>query len=94
MQKNPLIAAMVGALLLGSVAIFGLGILYEYHFRQLVRLQPQVIVAQNHRAIVTGLITEALEYSKQHPAIDPILESVGAKPGRPTAGSATKSSTK
>jgi hypothetical protein len=94
MQKNPLIAAMVGALLLGSVAIFGLGILYEYHFRQLVRLQPQVIAAQNHRTLVTGLVAESLEYSKQHPAIDPILESIGAKPSRPAVGGAAKASTK
>jgi hypothetical protein len=94
MQKNPLIAAMVGALLLGSVAIFGLAILYEYHFRQLRRLQPQVIAAQNNRTLVAGLMAEALEYSKRNPAIDPILESIGAKPGRFPSGATARTPAK
>ena len=85
---------MVGALLLGSVAIFGLAILYEYHFRQLRRLQPQVIAAQNNRTLVTSLVAEALEYSKRNPAIDPILESIGAKPGRSPSGTTVRTPAK
>lgn len=86
MQKNPLIAAMIGALLLGAVAIFGLAVLYEYHFRQLRRLQPQMIAVQNNRTLASGLVAEALEYSKRNPAIDPILVNIGAKPGRSASG--------
>jgi hypothetical protein len=94
MQKNPLLAAMVGALLLGSVAILGLAMLHEYHFRQLRRLQPQLLAAQNNRALVTGLIAEALEYSNRNPAINPILEGIGAKPGRSAAGAPARSPTR
>jgi hypothetical protein len=71
---------MVSAGVLTIVALF-LAITFEMHFRELRKLQPMVVNAQNNQNFVNSLATEALEYSKQHPALDPILQTVGVKPG-------------
>ena len=80
MQKDPLIAAMVGALLLGSIAVLALGVRYELLSRQNRRLQAQFMAVQNSRAQVQALVNETLEYSKRNPAINPILQHAGVLP--------------
>ena len=45
-------------------------------------LQKELGTYQNTHTVFNLLMTDALEYSKQHPDIDPILESVGAKSAR------------
>jgi hypothetical protein len=73
---------MVSTGVLTAVALF-LAILFEVRFRQLRNLQPQVVNAQNNQNFVNALANDALDYSKQHPAIDPILQAVGVKPLAP-----------
>lgn len=87
MQKDPVISALVGALFLGSVAIFALGLSYESHFRQLRQLQPKLLESQKARSIGLALANESVEYRRQHnaPALDPILISVGINPNAATA---------
>jgi hypothetical protein len=65
--------------------------------RQLRTLQTQLALANNNRQMINILATEAIEYSKKNPAIDPILEWIGAKPGRtnpPAPAAATKPAAK
>jgi hypothetical protein len=50
--------------------------------RELRSLQAQATQINNSRAMIQALANETIEYSKTHPAIDPILESVGLKPGK------------
>jgi len=57
--------------------------------RQLRTLQTQIAIANNNRQMINILAAEAIEYSKKDESINPILEWIGAKPGRtntPTPG--------
>jgi len=38
--------------------------------------------AQNDNLKLNGLLADTLEYSKTHPAIEPVLERLGVKPGK------------
>lgn len=55
---------------------------------ELSQLQNQAAMVNNNRAIMSAVATEALEYSKTNPAIDPILEAAKIKPpSRPAKSS-------
>jgi hypothetical protein len=47
---------------------------------ELSRLQSQATMINNNRAVMNAVATEAVEYSKKNPAIDPILEEAKIKP--------------
>ena len=81
MQKDPLISALVGALFLGAAVVLALAVGFEMHARHIRRLQPQLVQIQNSKLVIDALAGDAVEYSKRNPAIDPILQSVGMKPG-------------
>jgi len=49
---------------------------------------------QNRKAQLNLLIADLLEYSKTHPAIDPLLESVGAKRNPAAPANPSKPSSK
>ncbi len=94
MKNSPLITAlMVMVGFLTAVIVF-LSVVFEVHVRKLRRLQPQVANIQNLQNIVNAMANEALEYSKHNPAIDPILEPVGVKPGKTTPAAAAKQGSK
>jgi len=65
------------------VLILAIG--YEWHVRQSRDLAGQISVDQAYQNRVTALVSDALEYSKKNPGIDPILQSIGAKPGAAAA---------
>jgi hypothetical protein len=90
MKTNPLINALLGMLCVGAIATFALAIVFEVHFRQLQRLQPQVAQAQNGRNLSVVLAEEVLKYSEHNPAIDPILQVIGAKPVKGPAATAPR----
>ena len=46
---------------------------------ELTRLQAMAVNVNKNRAIMNAVATDALEYSKTHPAIDPILEDAKIK---------------
>lgn len=81
MQKDPLIAALVGALFLGSAAILALGLRCDHQARVSRRLQAQFLSVQNTRVMVDALVNDSLDYSKRNPAISSILLQAGVKPG-------------
>lgn len=60
--------------------------------RELRDLQTNVNNINGRNAAMNALIPDLLEYSKHNPAIDPILQSVGIKPGAaaPTGSSTNK----
>ena len=80
MQKNSMVAALVGAIFIGSAVVLALGLRYDYQARLNRRLQAQFLVMQNKRATVEALANETLEYSKRNPAINPILIQAGINP--------------
>ena len=89
-MRSPLITVlMVSTGVLTAVVLF-LAIVFELHFRQLRNLQPQLVNAQNNQNFVNALANDALEYSKNHPSIDPILQAVGVKAGKPAPANGAK----
>jgi hypothetical protein len=82
MKNTPLTTILLGALTLSALASVVFCWLYISNTRELRSLQSQAAFINNNRAIITSLANDTLEYSKTHPAIDPLLESVGFKPGK------------
>jgi hypothetical protein len=64
---------------------------YMAYTRELRTLQTQTAFINNNRSLMNAFASDALEYSKKNPSIDPILESVGLKTTKsaPAAGAKT-----
>jgi len=75
-----------------AIAVVGVGIgglQYYFKTREARSLQAQMVSYQNTQAILNSLIADTMQYSQHNPAIDPLLESIGAKQGKNTPASAT-----
>ncbi len=69
-----------------AVASLVLCFFYIKEFRELNHLQMQEATVVNTRAVINSLANDALEYSKTHRDIDPILEAAKVKaPSQPQA---------
>jgi hypothetical protein len=71
--------------LMGLLAISAVASLYfcyesVMNTSELNRLQNQASMVNQNRAVMNAVASEALEYSKHNPAIDPILEEAKIKP--------------
>jgi hypothetical protein len=76
-----------------AIAVIGVGLggmQYYFKTREVRTLQAQIMNYQNKQAIMNNLIAETMQYSQRNPAIDPILEAIGAKPGKNAPAAATK----
>ena len=82
MKNRPIITLLVVGACGLAILVLGLAFFFEFRFRQLRRLQPQAAACQNNRSVITMLANDAVEYSKAHPSIDPLLQTAGAKPGK------------
>ena len=58
---------------------------YYFKSRELRNLQGLATGYQNNETMVNLLVNDCMEYSKINPAIDPILVSINAKPGKAAA---------
>lgn len=94
MKNNPLITILLGVLTLSVLGSVVLCWLYISNTRELRTLQGQAAMINNNRGVINALAADTVEYSKKHPAIDPILESVGLKPGNTNATTPNKPATK
>jgi hypothetical protein len=83
MKKSPLTPALIGVLLVFAIAALLLTYLNIQTSRKVRAMQAMALNINNTRLIMDSLAKEAIEYSKTHPAIDPILISVGLKQGQP-----------
>lgn len=63
---------------------------YNSRSRELRRLQMRVAQINATQAGINALVNDAMEYSKKNPTIDPILESIGVKPGKTNSTPAAK----
>jgi hypothetical protein len=79
MRNSPLTTVLLA--LLGISAVLSLFLFWKYSTRgrEYRALQVQVAGIQQNRNIIASLAQESLEYSKTHPAIDPILEEAKLK---------------
>ena len=94
MKNNQLTTILLGLLTLSALASVVLCWLYISNTRQLRGIQAQVAAINNRNVAVQSLANEAMEYSKRNPAIDPLLVSVGLKPGKAAPADVPKSATK
>ncbi len=79
-KKNPMLLAMIGLLGFAAVIAGLLAFFWGTNMREFRRLQAQANYINTQRARAQAVLNEAMEYSKKNPAIDPILQSIGAKP--------------
>ena len=96
MKNSPLTTILLGVLTLSALASVVLCWSYISATRELRLLQTQAALINNNRAMINALAADTVEYSKTHPAIEPILSSVGLKPAaKPTPpATTTKPATK
>ena len=94
MKNNSLTTVLLGVLTISALASVVLCWLYISNTRQLRTLQTQATLINNNRALINALAIDTVEYSKTHPAIDPILEAAGLKPGKSAPAATTKPAAK
>jgi hypothetical protein len=85
MKSNGTTTILNWALIAGAILLVVSGIKY-YNKSKTVR-GYQVLVTeftrlQGAQNVAASLLNETMEYSKTHPAIDPTLEAIGAKPAK------------
>ncbi len=93
MKRSPLTTILLAATT--AMALLSLFLCWSLisSSRQLRNLQTQVAVMNNNRQMIQVLAAEAMDYSKRNPAIDPILEWIGAKPPRAGASNTAPAQT-
>ena len=74
MKNSPLTTILVGALLLSALASLVLFWYYVTNTREMRSLQATLGQINLNRQVSSALASDAIEYSKTHPAITPILE--------------------
>lgn len=79
MKNSPLVTILLGVLTISALASVVLCWLYISNTRELRQIQAQTAMINNQRAVINALVNDTLEYGKTHPAIQPVLESVGFK---------------
>jgi hypothetical protein len=94
MKNSPLSTILLGVLTLSALASVVLCWLNISNTRELRGLQTQATLINNNRATINALVNDSLEYSKTHHEIDPVLESVGLRPGKSASTSTSKPATK
>lgn len=81
MGKNTINLILLALLLCVGLVGANYSFLYWKRARELRQLQFQGATLNQQQNLIKALAAESLEYSKKNPAIDPILQSVGVKPG-------------
>lgn len=80
MKQNPIGAILVGLLFVCALVTTWLSVRYYFSVKDLSKLQAQYVFVNNTWSAVQSLATEAVQYSKHNPAIDPILQQFDLKP--------------
>jgi hypothetical protein len=86
MKTSPLTTILLVLVAFAAFAALGLCWACNKNISELNRLQTQEAMMINNRALVNSLANDALEYSKSHRDLDPILEAANVKaPGQAAA---------
>lgn len=83
MKSNTILTWILAVCVLSSVMFC---MKHIFQTRDLRSLSMQVQGINNYRAGIQSLLSDSIEYSKKNPAIDPLLQQIGLKPG-PSASS-------
>jgi hypothetical protein len=87
MKSNLFCTCTLGVFLVCALYTVWLSIRVFFSGRELLQLQYQYARVEQTQEALRALVAEAVEYSKKHPAIDPLLQQYDIKP-RPTATNA------
>ena len=90
MKNNPLTTILLVALAVSAIWSVVLCIQFIRNARELGAMQGEVAAIGSHEGIDQAILNEALAYSTNHPAMVPVLESLGFKkaPATPPATAA------
>ncbi len=80
MKSNPLTSILLGVLALSAVASVVCCYFFVSDTREKGSLNGVIMNFRIREPALNALVGDCLEYSKKNPAIDPLLESIGAKP--------------
>ncbi len=94
MKNSPLTTVLLAVTALSAVLSLVLCGLFISNSRQLNMARTAIGIANNNRNFINLLATDAMEYSKKNPAIDPLLEWVGAKPPKGAVAPTNKPASK
>jgi hypothetical protein len=94
MKNNQLTTILLGLLTISALASVVLCWLYISSTRQKNSMEFNVKQMNQNRYVMSELVKDTLEYSKTHPAIDPILESLRLKAGKSVPTTTNKPVTK
>ncbi len=94
MKSDPLTGTLIGVLAV-SVLLSGYFFTsYIMRSREIRNSQAMLMGINARRQAMNALVLDVMEYSKTHPAIDPLLEATNLKPKTGTAAPAAKPATK
>ena len=74
MRSNLVLAIMVGALLCLSLLVAWLSVRHHFSLKEYEKLQGQYLRLNTTLRAAQSLAAQCVQYSKQHPDINPILE--------------------
>ncbi len=95
MKSQSLTWALLGVLALSAFLSAGVFLFYFVPAdREIRTLQNQALFINNRRMFITALANEAVEFSKTHPNIDPVLEVIGASSKQRAAAAAAAAAPK
>src|SRR5256885_9711327 len=87
MKSNGLASLLTGAVMISALITAWVSAQYFFAMRQWQKLQGDYVNMNNVRVAAQSLANDALEYSRTHPNIDPILYQLDIK-ARPTNATA------
>lgn len=82
MKDSPLTTFLLAVLAISAVLSVVFCSMYISSSRNFRKLQGQVTFINTRTAGISALATDAIEYSKTHPEIDPILQWANLKGGK------------
>ena len=85
MKSAGLTTLLNAALMVCLLACMVLSFQYVMLARESRRLNADLALINQRRALMNSMVTDCVEYSKKNPAILPILETIGVKPAKPAA---------
>lgn len=84
MSKSPLPNILLGIVTVLALLSLGLCAMFQSRAQTLRELQFEATRLAQKQQVLSMLVNDAVEYGKTHPAIEPILQSVGIGKGAVT----------
>ena len=79
MKDSPLTSILIGVVAFFTLAVAMLAWLNVRNTKEIQALRAQEARVNYDHMLVNALATDAVEYGKKNPAINPLLESIGVK---------------